>query len=94
VKTPGVPYWTVAEVRATLTKKLRVSVSDERVFYGYLNCYDKQGNIILINATECRPARYPSTIHNAKKHRSRDLNTFLLFRVVSSVLAPLRRLSP
>ena len=46
----------VAQVRSMLNRKLRVKITDGRVFYGYLNCFDKKGNIILINATECRPA--------------------------------------
>jgi small nuclear ribonucleoprotein (snRNP)-like protein len=46
----------VAQVRSMLNKKLRVKVTDGRVFFGYLNCFDKRGNIILINATECRAA--------------------------------------
>lgn len=46
----------VAKVRAMLGKKLRVRVTDGRVFYGYLNCFDKRGNLILVNATECRLA--------------------------------------
>ena len=45
----------VAQVRSLLNRKLRVKVTDGRVFYGYLNCFDKKGNIILLNATECRP---------------------------------------
>lgn len=45
----------VARVRGLLNRRLRVKVCDGRVFYGNLNCFDKQGNVILINATECRP---------------------------------------
>jgi small nuclear ribonucleoprotein (snRNP)-like protein len=45
----------VAAVRAMLGRKLRVRVTDGRVFYGYLTCFDKLGNVMLENATECRP---------------------------------------
>lgn len=42
----------VAEVRAMIFRKLRVKVVDGRVFFGFLNCFDKRGNIILTNAIE------------------------------------------
>jgi small nuclear ribonucleoprotein (snRNP)-like protein len=42
----------VAAVRAMLNRRLRVRVTDGRVFVGYLNCFDKSGNILLNNAVE------------------------------------------
>jgi small nuclear ribonucleoprotein (snRNP)-like protein len=45
----------VAAVRSMLNRKLRVRVTDGRVFVGYLNCFDKSGNILLNNSVE-RPS--------------------------------------
>ena len=51
-----------------LNRKLRIKVTDGRVFYGYLNCFDKKGNIILLNATECRPdGGYVSSTANTRR---------------------------
>jgi|TARA_B110000977_G_scaffold58252_3_gene79222 small nuclear ribonucleoprotein (snRNP)-like protein len=42
----------VAAVRAMLNRRLRVRVTDNRVFIGYLHCFDKVGNVLLYNSVE------------------------------------------
>ena len=43
-----------AKVRSYLGKRLRVVLSDNRVFVGQFDCIDKEKNIILVNATEAK----------------------------------------
>ena len=42
----------VCKVRKLLNRRMRVMVTDGRIFEGTLSCLDKQGNLLLNNATE------------------------------------------
>jgi small nuclear ribonucleoprotein (snRNP)-like protein len=39
-------------LKSFLNKKLRIEISDERVFIGNLVCLDNQKNIVLLNTIE------------------------------------------
>lgn len=45
----------IQKVRKLLNRRMRVVVTDGRVFEGSLSCLDKQGNLLLNNATEFSP---------------------------------------
>jgi small nuclear ribonucleoprotein (snRNP)-like protein len=68
----------VKRAEKLINKKLWVQLKDGRNLCGYLTCLDKQGNIILSNATEAEP---PKKIENSQvmtKGQSRLVGTVLI----------------
>ena len=58
---------------ALVNKRVFVELSDGRSVSGYLSCFDKQGNLILSNATEGEPGTTGGT-------RTRQVGTVLVPR--------------
>lgn len=69
----------IRECRSLLDQPLRVELTDGRVIVGHFSCLDKQGNVLLNNASELRWTQ-PRAEGDAAERTERHLGTVLVPR--------------
>lgn len=65
-------------VKQYLGKRIRVTLSDDRVFLGTFYCLDYLANIILDCATEEKPVTNSSSSSSSTSNLARNLGTVLV----------------
>jgi len=76
----GEPRGDTSAASALVDKRMWVRLKDGRTVWGYLQCVDKQGNLILYQATEMEP--------NQTKDKEGEADAAKRSRGVGTVLIP------
>mmetsp|Transcript_9014 Transcript_9014/g.16924 ORF Transcript_9014/g.16924 Transcript_9014/m.16924 type:complete len:125 (+) Transcript_9014:123-497(+) len=66
-----------SRARQLLYRRMRVGITDGRVFIGNFHCLDKQGNILLVHTTEHRSKPGP-TLESSPIVETRNLGMVLV----------------